>query len=230
MKFGIIGAMQVEVETLIAKLSQVKTYELCGMTFFEGSLNGVSAVVVRCGIGKVNAALCAQTLISTFGVTHVINTGVAGSLDNQINIGDLVVSHDAVYHDFDITELGYQPGEVPGLTSSYFTADPVLVQVALAAAHTVAPQIGVFEGRVASGDQFVSSHEQKEKIVKLFGAKCAEMEGAAIAHTCTLNGVPFVIVRAISDKADGSAQVDYPTFEAAAAQTCASIVEHMVSR
>ena len=228
MKIGIIGAMEVEVETLKGELEGLNVTERSGMRFFEGRLAGADVVVVQCGIGKVNAAMCAQTLIGELHATHVINTGVAGSLDDAIEIGDLVVSTDAIHHDFDLTPLGYERAQVPGLDCLTFEADDELRAAVVKAAHEVAPEIGVFEGRVASGDQFVGDAETKAAIREAFGGLCCEMEGASIAHVCHRNGVPFVIVRAISDKANGSSSVDYPTFEREAAHHCASITARLV--
>ena len=156
MKIGIIGAMEVEVETLKGEREDLKVTECSGMRFFEGRLAGADVVVVQCGIGKVNAAMCAQTLIGELHATHVINTGVAGSLDDAIEIGDLVVSTDATHHDFDLTPLGYERAQVPGLDCLTFKADDELRAAVVKAAHEVAPEIGVFEGRVASGDRFAA--------------------------------------------------------------------------
>lgn len=232
MKVGIIGAMEVEVEHLIGQLegpTAKNPIHLAGMAFHEGTLGDVSVVVVQSGVGKVDAAVCAEALIEHFRCTHVINTGVAGSLNNKLDIGDVLVSTDAVHHDMDVTNLGYQPGEVPGLGTVAFPADEGLRKAATEAVAAVAPEISSLEGRVASGDQFVRSDEEKARIKATFGADCCEMEGASIAHACWLNQVPFVIVRAISDKADGSGSVDYPVFEKEAAEHCAKIVEYMVA-
>lgn len=229
MKLGIIGAMDVEVALLKEHLEDARQVHRAGMEFSEGTLADLPAVVVRCGVGKVNAALCTQVLADLFDVTHLVNTGVAGSLDGAIDIGDVVVSTDAVHHDVDVCALGYEPGQVPGLPTLAFSADPQLRQVALEAAAEVAPEIHAFEGRIASGDQFIGSSQEKERIAGAFRARCAEMEGASIAHACQLNGLPFVIVRAISDKADGSSTMDYPSFEQAAAKRCARIVERMAT-
>ena len=221
-KVGIIGAMDSEVELLKSKVEGTHTRELAGLAFVEGTLEGVDVVVVKCGVGKVNAAMCAQALVSVFGCTRVINTGVAGSLDNRIEIGDIVVSTDAVEHDMDVTPLGYAPGEHPDLRLVAFEADLGLRAAVVEAARGV-DGVSVFEGRVCSGDQFIGSAEAKKRIVSAFGGMCCEMEGAAIAHVCHVAGVPFVVVRAISDKADDSGNIDYPTFEKAAAAHCASI-------
>jgi len=228
LKIGIIGAMDVEVARLTAAMTKEREMERAGMHFCEGRIGGTEAVVVRCGIGKVNAGLCVQILCDLFGVTHVINTGIAGSLDEEINIGDIVVSIDAMYHDMDVTGLGYEPGQVPQLKVLAFPADKMLREAAVKACQEAAPEIGVFEGRVVSGDQFICERGRKDEIAKTFGGLCTEMEGAAIAQAAYINGIPFVIVRAISDKADESVHVSYAEFEAKAAEHCASIVEHMV--
>ncbi|MGI6754993.1 MAG: 5'-methylthioadenosine/adenosylhomocysteine nucleosidase [Atopobiaceae bacterium] len=228
MKIGIIGAMQVEVDHLVSQLNNASLERCARMEFHAGHLGDADVVVVRSGVGKVDAAVCAEILIERFGCTHVVNTGIAGSLNNQLNIGDVLVSSDVCHHDVDATNFGYAPGQVPGLPAATFDADPRLRAAALRAAAEVAPEIVAMEGRVASGDQFVRDADTKVRIVKLFSADCCEMEGASIAQTCWLNETPFVVVRAISDKADGSAHEDYPTFEAAAARHCSQIVERMV--
>ena len=221
-KLGIIGAMREEVETLVEKLTEVSTQVHAWSTYYEGKLEGLDVVVVQCGVGKVNAAMCAQILCSCYGVTHLVNTGIAGSLCAELDIGDLVVSRDAMYHDFDCNAFGYPSGKVPGMDVIAFPADEKLMASAFAAAEAVNPGHTKL-GRVASGDQFVASKELKEKIISLTQALCTEMEGAAIAQTAYRNGIPFVILRAISDKADDSADMDYPTFERIAAHRCANV-------
>ncbi len=228
MKIGIIGAMDVEVANLKEAMKTEREVVRAGMRFCEGTIGGTEVVVVQCGIGKVNAGLCVQILCDLFDVTHLINTGVAGSLDEEINVGDVVVSIDAMYHDMDVTGLGYVPGQVPQMDVLSFAADPMLREAAVKACRGAAPEIGVFEGRVVSGDQFICDRAKKNEIKKIFGGLCTEMEGAAIAQAAYVNGVPFVIVRAISDKADESVIVAYDVFEAQAAKHCTSIIEHMV--
>ncbi len=229
MKIGIIGAMEVEVETLKSKMTIKNTVKKASMEFFEGSIRNTEVVVVRSGVAKVNAGICVQILVDLFNVTHIINSGVAGSLDARISIGDIVLSTDACYHDVDATVFGYKKGEVPQLGTAAFSADADLRDKAKAAIKTAAPDLGVFEGRVCSGDQFISSGEVKERIKKDFDGMCTEMEGAAIAQGCYLNNIPFLIIRAISDKADGSDIVDYPVFEAKAAKDCAALVLEMIA-
>ena len=222
MKLGIIGAMDVEVAALKEKMENKAVAVHARSEYCEGTLCGLSAVVVQCGVGKVNAALCAQILISVYGVTHIVNTGIAGSLCAELDIGDLVVSKDAMYHDFEVTAFDYEMGKVPGMDVTAFPADEDLMAKAFAAAEAVNPG-HTKTGRVASGDQFVCRKDQKQRIIDITGGLCTEMEGAAIAHTAYRNGVPFVILRAISDKADDSAEMDYPTFEAIAAHRCAQV-------
>lgn len=225
-KLGIIGAMTVEVETLKAQMQGLSVTKRTGMEFYEGKLEGLDVVVVVCGVGKVNAALCVQVLCDCYQVTHIVNTGVAGSLDNALDIGDLVISKDAMYHDFDCHPINdnYAVGQVPGISVLAFPADPMLMDAALDAAETVQPGHNRI-GRIASGDQFICGAEQKEYIIRHTGALCTEMEGAAISHAAWRNGIPFVVIRAISDKADASAEMDYPTFEAIAAKRCAAVTQ-----
>lgn len=228
-KIGIIGAMDLEVDTLKSHLTDVKITQKAGMQFYEGILNGTPTVVVRCGIGKVNAALCVQILVDIFEVTHLINTGVAGSLNAELNIGDILISRDALHHDMDVSALGYPLGEVPQMGRLEFPADPRMMELAKASCERVCSDIHAIYGRVVSGDQFISDGSLKDRLVSLFHGDCTEMEGASIAHGAYLNKLPFVIIRAISDKADGSAQMDYPQFEKAAAEHSAKLVEDMVA-
>lgn len=227
---GIIGAMDVEVQLLKEAASIRETTVIADMEFCRGTLEGKNVVIVKCGMGKVNAGICAHTLINEFGCTRIINTGVAGSLDSRIDIGDIVVSVDAVQHDFDVSPIGFARGEIPYTGLSAFPADEDLRRAAVEAVQAAAPDIRVFEGRVCSGDQFIATGEQKERIIGNFGGLCCEMEGGAIAQVCWLNHVPFVIVRAISDKPDETEIVDYPVFEAQAAERCAGLIRYMTAQ
>ena len=227
-KIGIIGAMDIEVNSLKEAANITKTTEITGMEFCEGKLDGKNVVIVKCGMGKVNAGVCAQTLIKDFGCTKIINTGVAGSLNDMIDIGDIVVSTDAVQHDFNVTYLGFVKGEIPYTGLYAFRADEAMRTAAVKAVKESAPEINVFEGRICSGDQFISEKEQRDTIISNFGGMCCEMEGAAIAQVCYLNNTPFVIIRAISDKPNETEFVDYKVFEAQAAARCAKIVRYMI--
>ena len=229
-KIGIIGAMDLEVDALKAQMHLDREITKAGMTFCEGTLNSADVVIVKCGIGKVNAGMCVQILADLFDVTHIINTGVAGSLNADLDIGDILVSTDAVYHDMDVTIFGYAPGQVPGTQTAEFAADSHMVELALECCKAVNPDITCRKGRVVTGDQFISSKEVKKRLINVFGGFCAEMEGCAIAHAATLNNLPFVIIRAISDKADDSAEMDYPTFERSAAKHSANLVADFVTK
>lgn len=218
---GIIGAMDVEVKKLREMMENPETQTVAGMTFYQGTIKGKAVVVVRSGIGKVNAGLCSQILVDRYHVSGIINTGIAGSLRNEVNVGDIVLATDAVQHDVDAAGFGYQPGEIPQMGIKEFPADAHLREVAVRCCQRANPDIQTFCGRVASGDQFINSREKKNWIRDTFDAYCTEMEGAAIAQAAYLNQIPYLIVRAISDKADDSANVDYSEFEAKA-------VEHSV--
>ncbi len=229
-KIGIIGAMEEEVEALRGKMESVQKMTRASMDFYSGKLNGKDVVIVRSGIGKVNAGICTQILADLFGVDAVINTGIAGSLKAEINIGDIVISTDTLQHDMDATGFGYAPGVIPRMETSCFLADAKLVAAAKAACEEAVPEIQVFTGRVVSGDQFISDRAVKDRISSQFDGMCTEMEGAAIAQAAYLNNIPFVIIRAISDKADDSATVDYPTFERQAIAHSVALVENFVGR
>ncbi len=228
-KIGIIGAMELEVEQLKSKMQVTQVITKASMDFFIGTLHDVDVVVVRSGIGKVNAALCVQILADIFEVSHIINTGVAGSLNPMLDIGDILVSVDALHHDIDVTIFGYQPGEVPQMGFREFKADETMVKIAVETCREVNPDIHVKTGRVVSGDQFISNKQTKQHLIDTYQGDCAEMEGASIAHGAYLNQIPFVIIRAISDKADNSAEMDYPSVEREAAKHSALLVEHMIT-
>lgn len=225
---GIIGAMEIEVNRIKEQMEDVSVTDKAGMSFFEGKWNGNDVVVVRSGIGKVNAAVCAQILADTFHAEAIINTGIAGSLKNEINIGDIVLSTDAIQHDMDAQGFGYAPGVIPQMEVSDFQADEKLIELAKKCCAEVCPDIQVFTGRVVSGDQFISDKKKKEWLSSQFEGLCAEMEGAAIAQAAYLNHVPFLIIRAISDKADDSATMDYPEFEAMAAENSVKLLADIV--
>ena len=213
---GIIGAMDEEVAKIKERLENVEVQTFGGMDFYKGNFEGKSVVVVRSGIGKVNAAVCAQILADRYQVSGIVNTGIAGSLMAKIDIGDIVLSTDALQHDMDATNFGYPAGQSPRMDVLSFPADPKLLALAKECCGRVNPEIHTYEGRVVSGDQFISDQKKKDWLIETFHGYCTEMEGAAIAQAAYLNGIPFLIIRAISDKADNSANVDYPTFEAQA--------------
>ncbi len=228
MTLGIIGAMSIETELLIEQMTDKSERQVAGLTFNCGTLEGVSCVVVVSGVGKVNAAMCAQILISEFDVTHMINTGIAGAIASELSPEDIVISTDLIQHDMHVEAYGYKNGEIPRMARSEFIADKTLVELAFKAASTENTDHLVVKGRIVSGDEFVASIEKKNFLLDTFKASATEMEGAAIGHVCQQNACPFVVIRAISDKADGSANIDYDVFEAKAARRSAAIVIDMI--
>lgn len=227
-RIGIIGAMEEEVASFKETMEIQEVRTIAGMEFCRGICENQPVIIVRSGIGKVNAAVCTQILCDVFQAEVIINTGVAGSLKNAINIGDIVLSVDALQHDMDATGFGYEPGVIPRMETSVFKADDALVDLAERVCREVNPDIQVFRGRVVSGDQFVSDHVVKERLIRLFGGYCTEMEGASIAQAAWLNGIPFIVIRAISDKADGSAEMDYSEFEMKAIEHTVRLVTGML--
>ena len=225
-KVGIIGAMDEEVEILINNMQDKDVVEKAGMKYYVGKLSGKEVIVVKCGIGKINATICSQILISEFGVNVIINSGVAGALDNNLNIGDIVVSRDTLNHDMDTTAFGDEYGMIPRMDESIFKGDVKLIDLALECGKK--HNINVVIGRVLSGDQFIASKEKKDWLVSQFSGTCAEMEGVAIGQTSYLNKIPFIILRAISDKADGSAKVSYEDFKEQAIVNLSNILMDML--
>lgn len=220
---GIIGAMSVEVETLKGAMTDKLSERISGIDFVCGKLCGRDVVVAQCGIGKVFAAMAAQTMILRFGVEMIINTGVAGTLTDKLGIADVAISTSCVQHDMDTSAIGDPVGLISGINIIELPADKVLGDCVAKAADELGIRCAL--GVIASGDQFVSSAERKRYIVDNFGAIACEMEGAAIAHVCYVNGVRYVVIRAISDSADGSAHMDYGEFVKIAAENSAKILE-----
>ena len=230
-KIGIIGAMETEIEFLRKLMgSEIKKTEAGSIVFNEGKIHGVDVVVVRSGLGKVNAALCAQRLALQFGCTNIINTGVAGAMAHGLGVMDFVVSTDAVYHDMDAVGFGYELGQVPQMSVFSFVADKGMIEAAKKAFADLglSKEHQMIEGRIATGDQFISDKAAKAKIAENFSPACVEMEGAAIAHACYLNKVPCVVLRCMSDMADDLRRSVYDFNEQAAAEMCARVVEKMI--
>lgn len=227
---GIIGAMDEEIAILKEQMLLEKQTDFAGMTFYIGKLEQKDVVLVRSGIGKVNAAVCTQVLISNFGVEIIINTGVAGAIYDDLEVGDIVISRDVIEHDFDVTGFGgYKLGQIPRMKEYIFKADDRLIDMALKAAKSEKRNHKIFIGRILSGDIFVASAEKKNHLWSEFEGYCTEMEGAAIGHTCFVNDVPFVIIRAMSDKADGTAHVNFSDFVHEAANNSKEIVLGMLT-
>jgi len=227
-KIGLIGAMEEEIDILKHFISNEEVTNRADMIFYKGQLNGLDTVVVRSGIGKVNAAIAAQILISEFNVDCIINTGVAGGIKSGINVGDIVISSDAIEHDFDTTAFGDELGVIPRMKTSIFKADKCLIDIALKAANDNI-EGKAYVGRIVSGDRFISSKEEARRLGQQFSAYAVEMEGAAIAHTSYLNDIPFVIIRSISDNADGNATSDFNLFVKKASIVSSNIVKEMIN-
>lgn len=227
---GIIGAMKVEVSTLCQKLEKKEIVNFAGLEFNHGFLNSKEVVIVRSGVGKVNAALCVQTLVNKFNVTKIINTGIAGATGKGLGVFDFVISTEVAYHDVDVQIFGYKIGQIPE-QEQFFIADKNMVQSALnvAESSSFAKEHKFVKGRIASGDQFIADKAIKDKIIQNFEPMCVEMEGAAIAHACTVNQIPFVIIRCLSDCADDSANNTYLFNEETCAKMCADFVENLVN-
>jgi adenosylhomocysteine nucleosidase len=220
--------MDEEVAAILSEMQVASVKKIVNVDFHIGNLFGNKAVVVRCGIGKVNAAICAQTLINLYAVDLIINIGVAGAIHKDLEICDIIISSGFVYHDFDATAFGYPRGAVPGMGFTEFESDPELVEIVKKASLEVVKNAKVYTGRISSGDQFVASRDLKTFIWDNFRAMCAEMEGAAIAHACYLNKIPFVAIRSISDKADDFANETYKKHMETAIKNTSDIAKKVV--
>lgn len=226
---GIIGAMEEEVEILKGKMDIEKEVEKAGITFYKGKLDDQNIVIARSGVGKVNAALCTQLMIDLFNIDYLVNSGVAGGMNKELKQGDIVISTDAVQHDFDVTALGEPLGEISRLGVTYFKADDKLINLCEKASKEInLEKSNVVKGRIASGDQFIAGGDLEEKIRTNFDPFAVEMEGAAIAHVAYLNEIPYVIIRAVSDNADGKAELSYPEFLPIAAKNASLLLEEII--
>ena len=210
---GIIAAMEEEMEALGDLMESRETVRRAGLDFYRGEMAGQRAVVVCSGIGKVNAAMAAQLMIDLFRAEKLINTGVAGGLDPALCVGDIVLSTDALQYDVDVTAFGYPRGQIPRMEVYAFPTDETLRKLTVSLSKELLPPETVHQGRIVSGDAFVSEKERKEELFRVFQGSCVEMEGAAIAQVAYKNRIPCLILRSISDNADGSAAGDYDRFK-----------------
>ncbi|MEK3722053.1 5'-methylthioadenosine/adenosylhomocysteine nucleosidase [Paenibacillus sp. FSL H8-0034] len=226
-KIGIIGAMKEEIALFLEHMEQVETTEKARIQFLEGLLHNQRIVLCKSGVGKVNAAVTTQILIDTYGVDSIIFTGVAGAVHPDLNVGDIVISSELMQHDMDVTALGFPRGTIPYEEVSLFVSDERLKQAALDASNELFPgQVQV--GRVLSGDQFIASRDTVAKLYSELQGACTEMEGAAVAQVCAMNSIPQVVIRSMSDKADGSAEVNFAQFTLQASENSYRIVDHML--
>lgn len=222
---GIIGALPEEIEQLLDAMTDTVTLSEGGFTLYQGRLEGKEVLLSQCGIGKVNAAMVTQLLLS-HGAELIIFTGVAGGVDERLKVGDIVVSNDTVQHDVDVTGLGLERGQFPD-EPVFWVADERLRQLAVQKAREQL-DVMVLEGRVASGDQFIASPERVAWLRETFNAACVEMEGASVARVCAKWQTPFVIIRSISDTADDAAGGDYREFTPLAANRAKQVVRAML--
>ncbi len=229
MKIGIIGAMDIEVEELINSMDDIKKEDISRIDFYEGKLQDKDVVVAKCGVGKVHAAVCTQTMILKYAPDAIINIGVAGSLSNELDFADIVISDGVVQHDFDVSPFGKPVGLITGIDLVKIPCSEELVKRLLSAAE-ILEDTNIAVGTVASGDQFISSKEKKDYIVNNFNALCTEMEGASIGHVCYINDVDFCIVRAMSDRADGTANMDFNIFVKNAVEKSIKVINNFLKQ
>ena len=225
MKLGIIGAMDIEVARICERMEITDTFSEAGIRFTQGTLEGLDVVVARCGVGKVSAAACAQLLVSRFAVTHLVNTGIAGAISPKLEIGDVVIADYCAYFDANVHHYAYEPGQIPGMPA-VFMCDPNLI-IELGASLVCVDFDGAdYNGPIVTGDSFICTDEERERILERFHPLCCDMEGAAIGQVAHMNGIPFAVLRTISDKADGTTSED---IDERAANLAADIICEFVS-
>lgn len=227
MKIGIIGAMDEELEILLKEMQLDRVENKANMSFKSGKIHDKDVVIVRSGIGKVNAAVCTQILVDDFNVDRVINVGIAGGIGKEIYPGDVVVADSLVQHDVDASGFGYKLGQIPRLDTLEFKCDEMLVDKAFSASKSL-KEIKSFVGRIATGDQFICSTEKIVFLNDEFSAIACEMEGGSIAQVCYLNNIPFVVIRSISDNGNNDAHMDYEKFEKIAIKNSTEILKNML--
>jgi adenosylhomocysteine nucleosidase len=227
MRIGIIGAMDEEVELLKSQIQHRSKTNIAGSEIFTGTIDDVDVVLLKSGIGKVNAAIAATLLLQLYKPDYVINTGSAGGFHQDLNVGDIVVSTEVRYHDVDVTVFGYEYGQVPQMPP-FYEADPALIELAERCAGKVSDK-QIVKGQIATADSFMSDAGRvafvREKFPNLLAA---EMEACAIAQTSTQFGVPFVIIRALSDIAGKSSEVSFEQFLHVASTNCANLIQSMI--
>ena len=226
---GIIGAMEIEIKTIRSKMENKQSSVAGGIEFVSGTLNGRDVVTAVCGIGKVCAAMCTQAMILKYKPSLIINTGVAGTLTTDLSVTDICVADYVCQHDFDTSPIGDPPGQICALNMIKIPCDERAVEILLDCGRQL-DGVKVLTGTVASGDQFIAGDAQRQRIIDLFGASACEMEGGSIGQVCRLNNIPFAVVRAISDSADGSAEMSYNEFLPLAADNAAKMIEDIVAK
>lgn len=224
---AIIAAMEEEVENVKRLMAESSTKEIYELQFITGKINENDVVLVKCGVGKVNAARTTQILIDNFDIDYVINVGTAGSLNDNIEIGDLVIAEKLVQHDFDITGFGHEKGYITNI-GKYFYSDKSLIEKAKLTIEQIKGNFSEHVGTIATGDIFVQDMNVKNRIKEEFNADCVEMEGASIAQVCTSDKVPFIVIRAISDKPNGNNNIDFETYLQRACERYAKFIDFFI--
>lgn len=227
MKIGIISAMNEELAMLLSKMEVEAVKKKANMEFNSGRISDKNIVAVVCGIGKVNAAVCAQILIDDYKVDRVINVGIAGGVGKKVYPGDIVIADNLVQHDMDATAFGDKLGQIPRLDTYEFKCDSEMIDAAKKACEEFSER-NSFVGRIVTGDQFVSSAGKINWLLDKFDALACEMEGGSIAQVCYLNSVPFVVIRSISDNANNGAHMEYEKFAPIAIKNSTEIISHML--
>ena len=230
-RIAIIGAMDSEIANLKSMLENTEEIKIAGITYYKGKLHGKDVVLLKSGVGKVNAAVATTIAIERFNIEKIIFTGVAGSGNPNYNIADIVISKNLIEHDFDTRDIDgdYITVLVEGYNDNYYPADEALIELAKSSAEKVITNSKVYVDTIATGDQFVGNNEKVKQIHNKFKAGAIEMEGASVAHTALMYKIPFVVIRSLSDKADSDAEVDYPKFVIQASDNSAKIVSEMIN-
>lgn len=227
MIIGIIGAMNIETDLMISKLDSPKKVTYAQRDFYTGILNDKNVVIVTSGISMINAAITTQILIDRFNPDYIINTGIAGSVDNNVRVKDVVISTDAVQYQVDVSKYGYKIGQIPSKNTYSFKASDKLIDIIKNLKFDI--DSNIHYGRIVSGDKFISNNSDRTYLSEYFNALCTEMEGAAIAHVCYDNEIPFCIIRSISDNADGNADISYEQFEKISADISSRFITDILS-
>ena len=225
---GIIAAMEKEISHLRSLMKTTKTRKTHISDFYSGELFDKNVVLVRSGIGKVNAAACTQALIDLYNTDFIINIGVGGGLDNKLKIGDIIIAEDLVQYDFDLTIFGHKQGVIPDLKESYFKCDQKILDLIKKSPDKLNMTSKIYFGRIISGDKFISDSIEKKVLAEKFNALCTEMEGAAIAQVCYINSIRFMVVRTISDNANNDALSDYENFSDLVAKNNCDLVKNIL--
>lgn len=227
-KIGIIVAMEEELESILEIMDNIEEKEIYGLTFKTGQIEKNKIIVVKCGVGKVNAARVTQILIDTFNVKCVINVGAAGALNPFLNIGDIVIGEKLIQHDFDITAFDHDKGYITGVGDYIYSDSELIEKFENAANNLKGKDYKIKKGIIATGDIFCTDIEMKNKIFSKFDADCVEMEGAAIAQVCYLDKIPFIVIRSISDSPNGNNEIDFDKFVELASKRCANILREFL--